>query len=69
MTFSSDEVRDAFHKLSTGTQVMIHGIWTAVAKQGHFLHIEGAENSDIIIRISIKPHTLMPSDSISNADD
>ena len=57
MTFSSPEVRHAFHSLTAGMQVLLHGLWTQVAKQGKFIIIERAD-SEIILRITEKPEGL-----------
>ncbi len=58
MTFLSPEVRDAFHRTATGTQVLLQALWTQVAKQGKFIEITAATESEIIIRITSKAETL-----------
>lgn len=55
MTFGSEDVRHAFHKLPAGLQVFIHGIWGTIAKQGYLLHIEGvADDGELLLRLHRK---------------
>lgn len=56
MTFSSPQIRDAYHRLNVTTQVLVASLWTLIAKHGYFIHIEKTEDSDVVIRISVKPH-------------
>lgn len=58
MIFSSPEVRHSFYQLTTALQVLLHGLWSALAKQGKFIEVQRAD-SEIIIRITDKAETLI----------
>ncbi len=56
MTFSSPETRDAFHRLSTGLQVLLHSAWTRTAKLGYFIHVEEVSQSgEVRLTLSTEP--------------
>lgn len=67
MTFSSPEVRHAFHGLSAGMQVLLHALWASVAKQGKFIEVTRAD-SEIVLRITDKPVNLGAGGSVLHSD-
>ncbi len=54
MTFSSPEVRHAYHALSTGMQVLLCAFWAQLAKQSKFVEVIDITAGEITLKISDK---------------
>lgn len=62
MIFPTPEIRDAFHRLDTSVQILIHAMFMESAKHGLFLKIEKASGNDIQFRLTRQAEVSLPVD-------
>lgn len=55
MTFLSEETRDQYHRLETGTQVSLELAERTLRSYGQYLHVSAVEGSEVIIRVHKDP--------------
>ena len=64
MTYSSDEVRDRFHRLPTQDQLVLVQFERSLVSLGNFLHVEDVgPESQVLIRVHKEPVLHLPDSS------